>query len=184
MSTDDFQNEFDDEYVNDYVKPTYMSDSDDDDDVQSIATVSTISSHKKSKNLMDKHKQGSPGYVCITPANKKRGEKRIDGYYTSTTTGVPIRNAITGFCENDYSGKRMYTVGSRWEDLFFKVVLTSTKEGSLTLFYDSPEQYAQHMRTKVQDSVAMNWYAKHQRAVNDLNEFQESRSRPQAIDIR
>lgn len=184
MSTDDFQNELDDEYVNDYVQTTYMSDSDDDDDVQSSATVSTISSRKKSKNLMDQHKQGSPGYVCINPANKKLGEKRIDGYYTSTTTGVPIRNAITGFCENDYSGKRMYTVGSRWEDLFFKVVLTTTKEGSLTLFYDSPEQYAQHMRTKLPDSVATNWYAKHQRAVNDLNEFQENRSKPQVIDIR
>lgn len=73
--------------------------------------------------------------------NGKFKNVKID-CYASGDTGSYIRNAETG---NYYK----YKVGSKDEDLFFKVALSNgelnTKSGSNILFYDSPEQYESHL---------------------------------------
>ena len=79
--------------------------------------------------------------------------------YTSSDSGTNIRNAETG---NYYK----YKVGSKEEDLFFKVALSSGEikpaNGSNILFYDSPEQYEKHLMYELSDDIKEKWIEKKQ----------------------
>jgi hypothetical protein len=172
MSYNEFHNDADDEYMNDYVQPT--SDSD-DDDIQSHVSKHSVSSRKKSsKKFAETYDPVTHGCVCIRNPIKKLGITRINAYYTSNTTGAPIRNAVTGVYESDYLGRTKCGVGSIWEDLFFKVIITTTKDGPHTLFYDSPEQYNRHMETRVSDDTMQKWYPKYQYAASQLKIDQDN----------
>jgi hypothetical protein len=79
--------------------------------------------------------------------------------YTSNPDGK-IRNAETG----EYYNTR---VGSADEDLFFSVVLSTGEvglknpKGVNLLFFNSPNHYMKHMRTRIQDeSTILNWVKK------------------------
>ena len=72
-------------------------------------------------------------------------------YYSSGPTGSNIRNAQTGVYTKDI-------VGSKNEDLYFKVTLTDNQ--LLTLFYDSPEQYERHQRVKLSQETKEQWFKK------------------------
>jgi hypothetical protein len=77
--------------------------------------------------------------------------------YTTGSIGSRIRDADTGEYYN-------YKVGSRDEDLFFKVSLATgecnSKNGSNTLFYLSPHHYMSHLNVELDDSVINSWEEK------------------------
>ena len=85
--------------------------------------------------------------------NGKFKNMKID-CYASGDSGTYIRNAETG---NYYK----YKVGSKDEELFFKVALSTgdfnTKIGSNILFYDSPEQYESHLVDELSQQVKDLW---------------------------
>jgi hypothetical protein len=112
---------------------------------------------KKELNNIKSYDKGY-GYVYRKKqlANGKIVRSRID-CYTSGDIGSCIRNAETG---NFYK----YKVGSKSEDLFFKVALATgelkTKNGSNVLFYDSPEQYDKHLDQEVSQTIKQTWHEK------------------------
>ena len=75
--------------------------------------------------------------------------------YTSGDIGSRIRNAVTGH-------RYEYKVGSSAEDYFFKVknVSGTLSKGSNYLFYDSPEQYANHQYIILDQNIKEKWYKK------------------------
>jgi hypothetical protein len=76
--------------------------------------------------------------------------------YGSGQQGSKIRNAVTG---ERYS----HLVGSAAEDLYFKVVDSTARNGRkdpLMLYYDTPEQYENHHFTTVETDVKERWYEK------------------------
>ena len=87
--------------------------------------------------------------------------------YTTPIGGSNIRDAETG----DYYDK---AVGSKHEDLFFKVSLATgeckSKNNSSTLFYISPNNYASHMYTDVSDKIIANWEEKRDKCLKMLDE--------------
>jgi hypothetical protein len=161
-----------------------MSDSDDDVmEAESVKSESTISSDKKKRRkIMEKYKQQTTGYVLLKDAKKKKN--RIEGYYSSNVPGAPIRNSVSGYCETDYMGKTKFSVGSTWEDLFFKVMDTTSKEGALTFFYDSPEQYERHMAVKLNDNIIKKWYMKHENAKKMLRDFEDKHYQTEYTEVR
>jgi hypothetical protein len=93
----------------------------------------------------------------VLPSGKIK-KTRVD-CYTSSDSGTNIRNAETG---NYYK----YKVGSKEEDLFFKIALSSgeihASNGSNILFYDSPEQYEKHLMYELSDDIKEKWVLKKQ----------------------
>lgn len=81
------------------------------------------------------------------------------GVYGSGSHESPIRNAETG----EYY---KYKVGSMNEDLFFKVII-STSEGPLTLFYDSPEHYERHQYIELDGFTKQKWELKRKSILNN-----------------
>lgn len=149
---------------NDHYEAAILSDSDDDDDVEDVASVhsaSTMNSQKKKqRKLLDKFHEQTRGFVVLKNAKKRKN--RIEGYYTSTIPGAPIRNAVTGYHETDFIGTIKFSYGSPWEDLFFKVIDNTTVGGTYTFFYDTPEQYERHRNFKLNPEITKKWYIRHE----------------------
>jgi hypothetical protein len=85
--------------------------------------------------------------------------------YGSKGVGTKIRNAVTG-------SKTNYLVGSRYEDLFFKVTESSGTNGRkdpLQLYYDSPEQYENHCFVKLDPEDKAYWHRKNLLARKELD---------------
>ena len=109
------------------------------------------------------------GYGCVYRkkllVNGKIKNVKID-CYTSGHAGTYIRNADTG---NYYK----YKVGSKQEDLFFKIGFSTgelkTKNSSNVLFYDSPEQYEKHLMEEIKQEIKEIWHAKKLSCVNSQN---------------
>ena len=112
------------------------------------------------ENLFEQAKRQDKGYnVIYRKAYRKDGRKynkKIE-VYTSNGTGNRIRDAETGEYLN-------YIVGSKDEDLFFKVMLATgeckSANGSHTLFYASPQHYSNHLQSGVCPKLAANWEEK------------------------
>lgn len=117
-------------YQDDYFNPADLNEFDDDNNVE---------------KMFEKAKHADRGYnVVYRKAQKKDGKiynKKIE-IYTTSGIGNHIRDAETG---------EYYTnlVGSKDEDLFYKVILATgecrSANGSSTLFYNSPQHYANHL---------------------------------------
>ena len=105
-------------------------------------------------------KRQDRGYnVIYRNAFRKDGRsysKKIE-VYTSSGTGKRIRDAETGEYLN-------YTVGSRDEELFFKVMLATGEcksvNGSYALFYTSPQHYGNHHQCKIDEKLVSDWEEK------------------------
>lgn len=108
--------------------------------------------------------------------NISNGEKGVDKifykkltnisfYTTSLTPGFRIRNAVSG-------SKEPFIVGSKNEDLYFKVSLNtgelSRNTYSNTMFFNSPEEYETHFYTKLSDDIKSNWKFKYNLALNRI----------------
>lgn len=122
-------------------------------------------------------KKTDNGYNKI--CRKVNDKKEIIPIYTSGGTGKPIRNALTGGyfynqVENKYYNpelswdnrynKSIHTVGSVYEDLYFKVVLATGEcnNSSSTLFYLSPNHYLYHIsnNTILSEDTILKWKEK------------------------
>lgn len=91
--------------------------------------------------------------------------KKIEiGVYGSGSHESPIRNAETG----EYY---KYKVGSMNEDLFFKVIISTSEvpSGPLTLFYDSPEHYERHQYVELDGLTKQKWELKKKNSLDNLN---------------
>jgi hypothetical protein len=117
-------------------------------------TESITSNQKKQRKMMEDLKKMDKGYNKITRMIDGK-KKSIDVYSTSTNPGAQIRGAIGG---SYYQGFR---VGTRDEDIFFKVMLaTGECSDSSTLFFDNPEQYERHLYAVVSPDDKEKWYKK------------------------
>ena len=99
------------------------------------------------KNSGDNNSQGS---------NEK---KVFRGPYSSNVLNAPIVNAITGV-------KYPWTVGSFGESYLWKVANCSKFEPKL-YFYDSPEQYEEYRRVKIDPEAKFEWHRLQQRIGNE-----------------
>jgi len=82
-------------------------------------------------------------------------EKKFRGPDPSNIFNTPIVNAITGV-------KYPWTVGSFGESFLWKVMNTTRFEPKL-YFYDSPEQYEEHRRVKIDPEAKTAWHRYQQR---------------------
>lgn len=100
----------------------------------------------------------------VRRADGKMKMKNIN-VYTSGDMGHRIRDAETG----DYYH---YIVGSKDEDLFFKVGLSTGEcnslNGSNTLFYLSPKHYMDHLYGSVSDDIIAKWEEKQQARLREI----------------
>lgn len=100
----------------------------------------------------------------ISTKTGKPKNKRVF-IYTSGTTGSRIRDAETG----DYYPNK---IGSKDEDLFFKVILATgeckSANGSSTLFYNSPQHYMTHLNCSIEPEIIAKWEAKRNERLAEL----------------
>ena len=94
----------------------------------------------------------------------KMVKKRID-FYTTGGVGSNIRDAETGEYYTNF-------VGSKEEDLYFKVALVTgeckSKNKSNTLFFISPSSYASHMYSEVSNENIAKWEQKRDKFLKTL----------------
>lgn len=93
-------------------------------------------------------------------------QKKI-GVYTSGDIGTRIRNAETGEYYN-------YKVGSKYEDLFFSVRISSGEcNGKYilpTLFFTSPKHYESYLHNDVSEETIDNWNYKRDILIKAMND--------------
>lgn len=130
---------------------------------------------KKSNGTYSTH------YRCITKRTKAGKPFRMEYYVTKNITGNPIHNALTN------SVYRNYTVGSMYENLFFKIhfctkesyrsqcesaqykkkspipAVYTQKEDPEILFYDSPEEYESHHGVELSHDLKANWRSRYEK---------------------
>jgi hypothetical protein len=128
---------------------SYIPDFDD-----STSTYSITSNAKRQLKLMEELKKADKGY---NKTYRYNGKKRVavEFYTTNITPGSKIRNAITGVYQN-------FLVGSRSEDLFYKVANVSDvcRNDQHVMFFDSPEQYERHFHATVSQPCKEEWVNK------------------------
>jgi hypothetical protein len=84
---------------------------------------------------------------------------KIELYSSSSLSKSFIRNAITGI-------RSQYKVGSKYEDLFFKIKDVARKNQTVLndlprkLFYDSPEECERHLHIIIPTELKENWMKK------------------------
>jgi len=123
------------------------------------------------KKELNNVKSFDPGYAYAyrnkTTVSGKLKNTKIE-CYTSGDSGMNIRNAETG-------SYYKYKVGSKEEDLFFKVALATgelkTRNSSNVLFYDSPEQYEKHFMLNVKQELKDVWVNKKKMLVSKNTEI-------------
>ncbi len=119
--------------------------------------------------MVEKTKKQDKGYnVIYRKVQGKRKNKKI-GIYTSGGVGSLIRDAETG-------ERFPNVVGSKDEDLFFKVALaTGECKNSNTLFFVSPQSYASHMCCEVSPVLAYNWERRRDERIAEIKLAKRSR---------
>lgn len=114
--------------------------------------------------LHSNHNIHDKGFHQVLRSKIPRGKFQLEYYHTSMHPETRIRNASTGYRYRDDHPKLKYLVGSRQEDLFFKVVISNGETGNnpVFLFYDSPEQFEKHQKILLSQPIKEKWYKKHQ----------------------
>ena len=123
--------------------------------------VSNSASSINSKKKRNKKEEAKPSIYFIYQQIDKNKKKKINIFNSSIQINSHIINATTGFpCVDD--NMKYYTVGSKEEDLFFKVKFVSGENNipGITLFYDSPEQYERHMNVTLSELTKVKYYEK------------------------
>jgi hypothetical protein len=114
---------------------------------------SSVSTYKKKqRKLWTKMNSTDKDFRKIS--KKINGKKVEIGLYSSSNTpGSIIKDAIQG------SNCGIFRVGSRDEDLFFKVKISTGETGrnGETFFFDSPEQYERHLKEIISQPIKEAW---------------------------
>lgn len=131
-------------YNDDYLNPTAQNEYDEDANKKALDEALFVD---RGHNVV---------YRKVLRADGKVKNKAIN-VYTSSGTGFKIRDAETG----DFTP---YIVGSKDEDLFFKVSLSTGElkslNGSNTLFYESPRHYMNHLFCEIDPKFIADWEEK------------------------
>ena len=120
------------------------------------------------ENMLDKSKRMDKGYNAVYRIVQRKDGRlkrtKID-VYTSSGTGNRIRDAETG----EYFPN---IVGSKDEDLFFKIALSTGEcksiNGSNTLFYSSPQHFMNHLHNDLSPEIISAWDEKHNARLIEL----------------
>ena len=141
-------------FADDRFSPTHI-----EDDDTSVQPRKNGSGGARSKVLAEISEFDS-GLFRISRKVPDQKKKRSIVMYSSSSHGSTIRNAVTGI---RVSG---HIVGSKAEDLFFKVKFATGETGlnTATLFYDSPEQYEKHMTDVLKSTTKQPWHDRVQTA--------------------
>ena len=117
--------------------------------------LSKNETNKKVKKIMSDIYQNNKGFHLIKRQSKDGKMHNVE-VFSSGCQGNIIRNAISG---SYYYGDR---VGSKQEDLYYKVCISTGEVGkdTISLFYDSPEQYERHMYATVDSENKQRWLEK------------------------
>jgi len=123
-------------------------------------TVTLCSSNNYRPNIS--HDIHDKGYHQVHRKKIPRGKFTLEYYETSMHPETRIRNAVTGNRYRDDHPKMKYLVGSRQEDVFFKVTISNGENGNnpIHLYYDSPEQFEKHQKTIVSQPTKEKWLKK------------------------
>jgi hypothetical protein len=157
-------------YYDDPYNPTIENDFDqqngniqmDFDDATDNMTVN--SQIVKNRKLIQEAKLQDKGYSRIN-----RGKGFVEIYGGSDCIGAPIRNAITSV------RFPQYRVGSKDENLFFKVVIATGEKGlrgNRAFYFDDPEQYERHMQNTVSEKIKSAWSERNIKERLSRKEFQ------------
>ena len=137
-------------YQEDYFNPADPNEYDNQEDV-----VAKVLREDRGLNTLIRKVQMDSGKIK---------NKRIR-VFTSSGVGARIRDAETGEC---YTNK----VGSKDEDLFFKVAIATgectSANSSNTLFYCSPKHYENHLCFTVDPKHIAVWEEKRDARLNEL----------------
>lgn len=149
------------------------------------ATISGDSIYDAEKNLEDVRSRDRGYNVIYRKAERISGRNKGRIYnkkiriYTTSGTGSNIRDAETG---QYYSN----IVGSKDENLFFKVILATgeckSANKSSTLFYLSPQHYANHLLCHLSDEIIHNWEEKRDKRLSELKI--EKKSNMNYVEVR
>ena len=120
--------------------------------------------------ILEESKKVDKGHNSINIQVKKKDgtmkNKKLD-VYTSGDTGTRIRDAETG---KYYSS----IVGSKDEDLFYKVKWAkgecNSSNGSSTMFFMSPQHFANHTLSDVSEEAIYNWESKRKARLNEVEQ--------------
>lgn len=126
------------------------------------------------EKILEKASMRDKGYnVIYRKALQRDGRtysKKIK-VYTSSGTGKCIRDAETG----EYFSNM---VGSKDEDLFFKIILSTgeckSSNGYSTLFFISPQHYANYLQCEVDPTVVSNWEKRRDARLAELKRLKKS----------
>lgn len=141
------------------------------DDVHNFAIVPVIEQVgiNQQKLVPKKYKNYEKKTIVVKMSDDSKYGKFVNKKYTieqfgTGTTGSRIRNAVTGTAYP-------YFVGSKQEDLFFKIVDTTGKGKTepLMLYYDNPEQYETHQYTVLEPKIKTIWNVKYICAKSENN---------------
>jgi len=131
-------------------------------------TISCSNSEDMRRQL-EKLKQLDRGYnKVLRMLPKKNGDLKMTKVevYSTSGYGNRIRDAETGQYYEQL-------VGTHDEDLFFSVILATgectSKNGSSTLFYASPERYMKHQNQELDEEFILSWREKRDRRMKAKN---------------
>ena len=135
----------------------YLAEEDNEISDYSSDVSSDLDSHAKYRNkILKQHKLSNPCYY--TYKKQVNGENvRIEYYSTPLFSNIPIRHAITGT-------KCPHNTGSRYEDLYFRVMDTTTGTGPKRLYYYTPEEYERHQHVTLPAGLKEDWLIRNLRA--------------------
>lgn len=129
------------------------------------------------EKMLEKEKMKDKGYNVIYRKALTRDGRRYNKkfkVYTSGGTGTRIRDVETG----QYSSN---VVGSKDEDLFYKVSLSTSEcqsgNGHNTLFFMSPQHYANYLQCEVDPQIVRNWEVKRDARLAELSKLKSSRDK-------
>lgn len=140
-------------YENDHFSPTAVNDWN-IDPVQVMLHSCPANIYKKVNNHL---------YSKYSFASNKKAKSKKDFYASPYYNGY-IYDAVTG------STIQGHLVGSKYEDLYFKVRTSDLGIGQdgATFFYHSPSEYERHNSTMLTTDVKEKWEKKYQKANRDL----------------
>ena len=125
---------------------------------QSVIKMYSKTNKNNSKTNSKTNKTNGGGGGGDNHSQGSHEKKKFHGPYSSNVLHAPILNAITGV-------KYPWTVGSFGEEFLWKVVNTTHFEPKL-YFYDSPEQYEEYRRVKIDPQAKVEWHRLQQRLGN------------------
>lgn len=144
------------------------------DDYYKFEEGNDFESENDVEKMLEKEKMKDKGYNVIYRKDVRRDgrtyNKKIK-VYTSGGIGSRIRDVETG----QYSSS---IVGSKDEDLFYKVSLSTSECRSAndnnTLFFMSPQHYTNYLQCEVDPEIVHNWEVKRDARLSELSKLNKS----------